>query len=78
MEYLELGPHESRLANGTKAWDKWIEQAEEFHGGTLDGDQKTDGYSLDGAYNAFTNGLTPFQYVLSWRMNGVASEYLKS
>ena len=46
-----------------KDWLRWINVAEKIAGHSLDGDQDTDGYSLDGAYDAFEAGLFPEEYL---------------
>lgn len=47
-------------------WYRWLSEAEKAAGlSTLDGDEAdgADGYSLDGAYDAWEAGQTPEQYV---------------
>ena len=43
-------------------WLAWIDEAEALFGHSLDGDQALDGYSLDYAYDAYRDGLTPVEY----------------
>lgn len=45
-------------------WDRWISAAEKRVGHDLDGDQDSDGYSLDGAFEAFRGGITPSGYAI--------------
>lgn len=50
------------LALQPTAWEKWADAAEALLGHGLDGDQDTDGYSMDDAYDAFRLGWTPEEY----------------
>lgn len=43
-------------------WLAWIDEAEALFGHSLDGDQEDDGFSLDSAYDAYREGLTPVDY----------------
>jgi hypothetical protein len=45
------------------SWLKWCDDVERLLGRDLDGDQATDGYSLDFGYEAFCKGTTAAQYV---------------
>lgn len=65
MNHVEFGLAESAAATCHTAWDRWIDKAKKLAGHDLDGDQREDGYSLDGAYDAFCDGHTPEQYVAS-------------
>lgn len=44
-------------------WEQWAEKVERLLGHSLDGDQKTDGYSIDFAYKEWQAHRTPEQYV---------------
>jgi hypothetical protein len=47
-------------------WSRWVDAVEKLLGHDLDGDQDTDGYSLDCAYEAWNRGevrITPEEYV---------------
>jgi len=46
----------------TPGFEKWVKEVETLLGHSLNGDQKTDGYSLDEAHKAFCATLTPIQY----------------
>jgi hypothetical protein len=48
--------HESR-------WLQWCAIVERLLGHSLDGDQETDGYSIDFAYDAFRAKASPISYV---------------
>jgi hypothetical protein len=51
------------LSPGERRWMKWVSDAEALLGiDSLDGDQEGDGYSLDYAQDAYSDGLTPEQY----------------
>lgn len=43
-------------------YEKWLTRVEKIVGHDLDGDQQEDGYSLDGALDAYDEGLSPRQY----------------
>ena len=43
-------------------WLHWIDEVEALLGHSADGDESLDGYSLDGAYDAYRAGFTPVEY----------------
>ena len=53
---------ENYVSDGERAWLRWVKNVEKLLGHSLDGDQDTDGYSLDIAHDEFMNGLTPKEY----------------
>lgn len=46
------------------AWERWIHTVEDLLGHSADGNQATDGYSMDHFYDAWREGITPSQAVL--------------
>ena len=50
------------LALEATTWERWATATEALLGHGLDGDQDTDGYSMDDAYDAFRLGWTPEEY----------------
>lgn len=61
MDIMEF--HEIERAGLRKGkWEFWCEAVEKIVGHDLDGDQESDGYSLDFAGDAFDAGMTPAQY----------------
>lgn len=62
MNHLEFAALESRALE-PHPWDIWIEEAERLAGHDLDGDDDIEGYSLDGAHDAFEAGQSPADYV---------------
>lgn len=57
-------------------WARWYEQVERLLGHDLDGDQETDGYSLDDAFKLYSKPrlrgearITPEQYAQKVRGN---------
>jgi len=48
-------------------FELWAADVEQILGHDLDGDQDTDGYSLDFALEAFNRGLTAAEYAASVR-----------
>jgi hypothetical protein len=45
-------------------WDQWIDDVEAAVGHSMDGDQESDGYSLDYAHDAFNAGYTAWVYAM--------------
>jgi len=54
---------ESYVSPYERRWLAWVKKAEKLLGHSIDGDQDRDGYSLDGAHDAFADGLTIEEYV---------------
>ena len=48
-DHAAIWAHESAACEPT-AWERWINEVESLLGHGADGDQSTDGYSLDGFY----------------------------
>lgn len=65
---------ESYESPSEKAWLAWAAEVEEIVGHDLDGDEDTDGYSIDGAYAAWEAGdCSPAEYaaeIAGGRTNG--------
>ncbi|OOB90713.1 hypothetical protein [Rathayibacter sp. VKM Ac-2630] len=53
-------------------WQAWYAAAEDAAGHHLDGDEVTDGYSVETAYDAWLTGSTPTGYVRSLEAEGRA------
>jgi hypothetical protein len=64
-DFMELVHYEFCTALRKSPFEKWADKVEKILGHDLDGDQSTDGYSLDFALVAFQQGQTPKQYVAS-------------
>ena len=62
MNHLEFAAAESAALEPTD-WERWIAQVEKLAGHDLDGDQSTDGYSYDFAYDGWKRGQTAEAYV---------------
>lgn len=62
MNHIEFAALESAQL-GLSKWDAWIKHARQLVGHDLDGDQAVDGYSLDGAHDAFERGETVHEYI---------------
>lgn len=68
--FMDFAAGESAQLNSDAAWLAWCDRAETILGHDLDGDDsaeskaagKADGYSLDGAYDAFLDGVTADGY----------------
>lgn len=52
------------VSKSEAAWMKWIKDVRKFVGHDIDGAQ-ADGYSMDEAYAYFTEGYTPYMYVVN-------------
>ncbi|GLS44407.1 hypothetical protein [Methylobacterium brachythecii] len=74
MHHLEFAALESASLNSDAAWERWVARAERAFGRdfSLDGNQDTDGYSIDGALAAFEGGSTVAEYVAHVRVNVAA------
>jgi hypothetical protein len=61
MDNLEMANYESGAS--TSGWYAWANKVEKILGHSLDGDQATDGYSIDEAYEYWEKiGFTPAEY----------------
>lgn len=68
--FMDFAASESTQLDSDAAWLAWCDRAEAILGHDLDGDDsveskaagKSDGYSLDGAYDAFLDGVTADGY----------------
>jgi hypothetical protein len=61
MTFMEFAQYESdALKDGP--FETWAKKVEKILGHDLDGDQQTDGYSLDFALDEFNKGMTPAEY----------------
>jgi hypothetical protein len=75
MTFEDLNDHpfalfaagESYVSAGEQRWLAWVKQAEALVGHSLDGDEDTDGYSLDSAYAAWEAGVSPKAYAIEVR-----------
>lgn len=63
--HMDTWQSENRTTASDRAWYQWIAEAQRLAGHSLDGDQATDGYSMDYAYEAWEAGQTAAQYVAS-------------
>lgn len=61
MSHLELGMQESAQA-APSAFERWAANAEAILGHDLDGDERRDGYSVDGALAAYRAGVGSAEY----------------
>jgi hypothetical protein len=66
MDFMEFAAYE-REALKKSPFEFWAERVEKILSHDLDGDQITDGYSLDAASDAFDLGMTPAQYAATVR-----------
>ena len=60
--HLEFVASESFVSQGERRWLRWVARVERLIGHSLDGDQATDGYCLDYAYDAWADGASPEQH----------------
>lgn len=50
------------------SFDVWLERVELEVGHNLDGDQSTDGFSIDTAFESFRKGFSPTQHATAVRL----------
>jgi len=62
MNHIEVWQYETHRPASEELWFAWCNQVERILGDSLDGDEASDGYSLDSAYEAFVARITPTQY----------------
>lgn len=62
MNFLEFHRYEIDAALYVSPFERWAARAEAILGHDLDGDQETDGFSLDFAFVAFKAGMTAKEY----------------
>lgn len=73
QDYSECNPHlalwasENYVSPTERAWEAWVSKVEKKLGHSLDGNQTTDGYSLDYAYDYWRNGDAVDTYVADVR-----------
>lgn len=65
MDFMEFHRYEIDAAIYVSPWEKWVKRVEKILGHDLDGNQDTDGYSLDFALECFDEGMTAEQYAAS-------------
>ncbi len=70
MNHLEFATHESIQLAPTPA-ERFFGDVEAILGHSLDGDEERDGYSIDGALEAYRRGLSPEEYVAIIRFTEV-------
>ena len=71
MNHIELWKQETREPTHESEWMLFCERAEKMLGHSLDGDEDTDGYSIDGAYDSYCGGMTAQEYATEIRHPGV-------
>ncbi len=64
MNHLQVYQIEKYVPKGEREWLSWAATVEHALGHSLDGDQATNGYSLDYAYDWFRTGAKTMEYVL--------------
>lgn len=71
MNHLEFAASESFSSRSERDWERFVARCEKILGHNLDGDDSleakasgtSDGYSIDGAYACWEEGLTAQEYV---------------
>lgn len=66
MNHLEMYEMEKDSV-GDWRWARWVRETEKLMGIDLDGNEATDGYSMDSAYEAFLADKSPLEYAGGWR-----------
>lgn len=62
-EHIANWENENYQAPSERAWLSWIDQVERLFGRDVDGDQDTDGYSMDKFHDLWKLGSTPQQAI---------------
>lgn len=70
--FMDFVASESYVSPTEKRWLAWVKKVEKLLGHNLDGNQNTDGYSLDFAHDAFMDGATADEYVAEVRIHKAA------
>lgn len=76
MNHLQVYRLETAVSPIEYGWINWSKEVEAFLGHSLDGDQKTDGYSLDYAYDLFMQGWQPRLVALEIQAHTLGSKSL--
>lgn len=61
-DHAAIWAYESAACQPT-AWERWIDQVEALLGRSVDGDQRVDGFSLDGFYENWKASMSPAEAV---------------
>lgn len=70
--HLATWQAETAVPASERAWLAWIGRVEALLGHSADGDQRTDGYSMDGFYALWKRGdMSPEQAVFETRCNAI-------
>lgn len=64
-DHLATWAAETATSVEEQRWFTWIAEARRLAGHDLDGDEREDGYSIDVAHQAFRDGKTARDYVLT-------------
>lgn len=64
-DHLATWAAETATSEEEQRWFAWIAEAQRLAGHDLDGDEREDGYSLDVAHQAFRDGKTARDYILT-------------
>jgi hypothetical protein len=74
LDIDEINPHlgllrsESHVSDSERDWFRWLRKVEQKLGHSIDGNQATDGYSLDYANDYWVNCDSPDVYVADVRV----------
>ena len=66
--HMAIWQAEQAVPEHEARWLMWIEEVEKLLGHDADGDQSTDGYSMDGFYDMFKTGMSAVSAVESLRV----------
>lgn len=75
LQFAEINPHlalaqsESFQSAGDREWARFVYRAERLLGHGIDGNEQTDGFSIDLAYAMFEAGDTVADFVVEARAN---------
>ena len=74
--HLATWQAETAVPASERAWLAWIGRVEALLGHSADGDQRTDGYSMDGFYELWQRGRSPELALVLIRRLTINAEYL--
>ena len=72
--HLALWQSENWVSPVERDWERFVRKVEAILGHGLDGDDQTDGYSIDTAHDFFAEGETPEAYALEAMANEMELE----
>jgi hypothetical protein len=71
--HMEIWEMEKANERGAASFEAWAARLEKILGFSIDGDEKTDGYSVDGCLEMYRQGKRPLDaaHAVLWRKHGL-------